>query len=550
VDARTAPIAGSDPRNGPNTLPFLDDVRDVLYPVGRPVVQLLLAAAGLVLLIGCANLANMLVARNRRRERDSGVRVALGASRAQLMRPVLFESLLIGLAGAALAVIMTSLTFDALLVQIPRVVYGNAAVGIDRRILLFALSLGVVGSVLFAIVPAWRSSRADALTLLASRQATGVPKRRFGRPMVGLQVAVSVVLVFGAIVAGRAFVAVLRVPLGFDPENVMSLRVRALGATGLERRAYVVGIVDALRARPDVVAAGAVSIPPLTGGAPDEGTRERTGGLRYALPGYLEATGMRMLRGRSLEAGDLADGTAAVASESFARAALAGRDPIGATFENSSGRRFIVVGVVADVKNSFDASPGEPLAFILPADRAGSMTMMVRMKTRRDVALEDVKRQVAALAPGTPATVDWWSDSLSRITAYQNPRFQTIVLGAFGVIALALTAIGIFGVVAFLVASRMREMGIRLAIGASPGRLVRSTMVHMLWPVALGLVAGAASTRWLAKLAESQLVRLDTHDPVTLAIAGVTVLAAALAAAYLPARHAAKVNPIVVLRAE
>lgn len=548
LNTLSAPISAANPRTT-DVVMWLTPVREVLYPAGTPVVQFLLGAASLVLLIGCANLGNMLLARHRRRERDTGIRAALGAGRWQLLRPVLFESLLIGISSALLAVLVTSLTFTALLRQIPTVVYGSAAVGVDRRVFLFALVLGLIGALVFALVPAWRASRADALTLLASRHATGAPRRRLGRPMVALQVALSVVLVFGAAIAARAFVSVLKVPLGFEPDNVLSVRWRVPGSTPIDRRDFMVRELEALRSRPDVVAAGAATVPPLTASAPDEGNRERTGGLRYTFPGYFEAIQIPLVRGRLLDMSDIAEGRAAVASASFARTVLAGREPIGAMFENSSGRQFRVVGVVADVTNSFD-SADMPLAYILPADRLGTMSVMVRMKTRRGAALEDIKRQFAALAPSTPVTVDWWSDTISSITAYRNPRFQTIVLTAFAVLALGLTAIGIFGVVAFLVASRTREMGIRLAIGATPRRLVRSTLLQMALPVIAGLAIGVVSTRWLAKLAEAQLFKVDTHDPATLAIAGMTVTVAAFVAAYLPARQAAKIDPLVVLKTD
>jgi predicted permease len=557
MDALIRPLAAQTPDRR-DSLPVLEDVRSVLYPTGQPIMRFLLAAAGLVLLIGCANLANMLLARGQRRERETGVRAALGASRLRLVRPVIFESILVGLAGAALALATTALASDVLLRQVPRAAYGSAPVGVGMRVVWFALALGLAGGFAFSVVPAWRAARVDAQALLQGRVGGSAQRRaRLGRPMAAVQVALAIVLVFGAVIAGRAFVAVLRVPLGFTPEQVIVIRLLPPreAKTGLARQDFYVRAVEALRQRPDVVLAGAVGSLPLGGAAMDEGieangSRVAGAGIVHVLPGYFDTVGIRLVRGRSPNWQDVQSGAdVAVVSEAASRTLFAGRDPLNATFTNGRGRQFAVVGVVSDVRASLDGDSGAP-AYVIAGANTRMLTIVARVRGQQAAVLAGIKRDMSRLAGGQPSTVEWWTDSISALTSYRNPRFQTIVLGTFATLALALMAVGIFGVVAFLVAIRTHEMGIRLALGATPSSLVRLMVGQSLAPVGVGLVVGLLATRGLTRLAEAHLFAVQVRDPVTLAGAAATVVVAALLAAYLPARQAMRADPTVVLRAE
>ena len=203
-----------------NAAPALNDVRTILYPVGRPIMRFLFAAAMFILLLGCANLANMMVVRGRRGLHDTAVRLALGASRVRLIRPMVFEALVIGIGGALLAVTLTSVAFDALLRQVPPVAYGRADVGVDYRVFLIGLAMGVFCAVSFSIVPAWRVSGVDFASLIQRRGGRG-SRVRLGRPLVAVQAAIAVAVVFGAVVAGRAFISILRIPVGFSSDGVV-----------------------------------------------------------------------------------------------------------------------------------------------------------------------------------------------------------------------------------------------------------------------------------------------------------------------------------------
>jgi len=556
MDALVMPLARATARGREMTV-ALDSVRSVIYPAARTIMLFLVAAAGLVLLIGCANLASMLLARNMRLERESGVRATLGAGTARLVRPVLFESLAVGIIGSGLAFLTAWATFDLLLPHIPRVAYGSAPIGPDVRVAFIALAMGIVGGVLFAAVPAWRAAHIDPQVLLQARRRAPRTRSWLRHPLIAVQVAASVLLIFGAVVAARAFIDLLNVPLGFEPSSVVRVSVRPnLRETALQN--YYVSILETLAGRADIVAAGASSSMPLDSSAPDEGMVFLDGssapaGLVHTLPGYFEAARIPLIRGRSLTMDDVrGDSGAAVISQSAAAAVFPGRDPLGQAFTNSRGRRFTVVGVVGDVLKSHTDRDAWRAVYIVPGDAIRQMTIVVRMRPGNtgDAVLADVKQQIAFRSPQAPVVTDWWSNWIAMLGDYRNPRFQTLVLGGFGLLALVLTATGVFAMIAFLVASRTREIGIRMAIGAEPRAVVTHMARFALAPVLLGAAAGVFATRGMAKLAEAQLFKVDTNDPVTLVVASITVLAAATLAAYVPARHAARVDPIVALRAE
>jgi putative ABC transport system permease protein len=267
ADAELASLAeamrAADPALS-TAVPVLREMRAVLFPAGRPIMRFLLAAALLVLLIGCANLANLFLARAQRQQRDLGIRAALGASRMRILRPLVLEAALIGMAGAGLAVAVTALSFDALIGQVPPIAYGSAMVGVDLRVGAFAMALGCVGAGLFAMLAAWRVSRLDLIAIIQRRLA-GSPaiSRRFGQPMVAAQVAIAVVLVFGAAVAGRALFSILQVPLGFTSDRVIS--ITAIPHDVTTGREFYTFILDRLRGHADVVSAGAGGALPLSG---------------------------------------------------------------------------------------------------------------------------------------------------------------------------------------------------------------------------------------------------------------------------------------------
>jgi putative ABC transport system permease protein len=533
------------------TIPVLEPPRALLFPVGQPIMLLLLAAAGLVLVIGSTNLANMLVARTRQRQRDVAVRMALGATGIQVARPILFEGLLVGLGGATLALLVTTLAFGALERQVPEAAYGVAQIGVDARVAVFALALGVLAALCFAALPSWRSARMDVQPLL--RRSQEQTAGRLGAPLLAVQVALAIVLVCGAAMAAQALVSVLRLPLGFDPQNVAVLHVSPIVEDDEAWSAFFVEAVEALARHPDVVSAGAGrAVPLVLPGASsqivDEGGLARAS-VVHVLPGYIETAGVRLVRGRVLTWADIRGRSdAAVVSDAAAALLFPGQDPIGRTLR-SGDRMLEIVGLAADVRMSLEREVPPPV-YATPAPRMGNMSLFARVRIRSAPVLEGLRQEIVARAPDSPVTAVWWSDRIDALTPYRQPRFQALVLGGFAALALGLTALGIFAIVALLVASRTREMGVRMALGATPRALVGLVVRQALTPVAAGVLLGAAGVYWVRGVADAQLTGVDASDPLALAVAVVVVLAAALLAAWLPAQRASRVDPAVVLRAE
>ena len=554
MDALLQPLTGIG--DTPSALPFMTDIRSQLYPTGRPIMALLLAASGLILLLGSANLANMLVARTRQRERETGVRAALGAGRLRLVRPLLFETAIIGLISGVLAIAATSSIFDALLAQVPQAAYGQARVGVDFRVGFLALLSGLSGGLLTGILVVWRAQRNEADVLIRS----GLPNARRrgpGRSMIAAQVGLSVVLVFGAVAASRTFFSVVNTELGFDPENVLVVSLLRPANDGLTQPAFYSRVREVIATHPDVIAVGATGSLPMDGTLPDfrvfpAGSTERTLGLAgiFALPGYWETARIPLVRGRLLDWDDVQDGTGnALVNESAAERLFPGSEPIGRVLETSDGRPHTVVGVVSDLR-TFLNRPLEPLAYVIPPSTARRLTLIVRTRVRQDGLLDRIRQEVGNLAAGTPVTARWWTDMIGNQGAYSTPRFQTIVLGSFGTLGLALTAVGIFAVVMFTVSSRKREFGIRMALGARPGALsgwmVREAMV----PAGIGLAAGLAATIGLGRLTASGFMDIPAPDLSLLFLVFAIVAITALAAAYLPARRAGQTDPLIALRHE
>jgi putative ABC transport system permease protein len=368
--------------------------------------------------------------------------------------------------------------------------------------------------------------------------------------MLTVQVALAIVLVFGAGVATRAFVDVLRTPIGFSPDGVVQLGVGPPSPEG--RTEFYRRVIDLLKARPDVIAVGAAGSPPLSGatgwsGIRRPGSNESVATVFHVSPGYFEALGIAPVNGRLLTWDDAQRAPHAVLSASAARSLFPGLDPLTQVVDDGT-QRWQVAGIVPDIPG--DVQRGVPPVYVIPTGRTTAMTVFARMRSDARTRPDELRREIRHVAPEAPVDAAWWSDVIGSLTVYKNPRFQTIVLVSFASIALGLTALGIFGVVAFLVTARTREMGIRVAIGAQPGSLVALIVRQALLPVGLGLLLGLVATQWAGKFAESQLFKVQTRDPWTLALTAAAVVAAAMLAAWLPARRAARVDPILVLRAE
>ncbi|MGE0455248.1 MAG: FtsX-like permease family protein [Vicinamibacteria bacterium] len=556
LDALAVPPGPGQAGEDAGVMPALADVRSVMYSSGQPILRFLLGAASLVLLLGCANLANHLLLRSVHQKRELAVRLALGASRGRLVRPLLLESAIAGAAAGGLAAVANALAFEALIREVPPTLYRAAPVGISLRVVAFAFALGIMAGVAFACGPAWRASRLDMQPLL--RSAVEPAGRGLRGPwLVSVQAALAIVLVSGAVVAAQGLASALSVPLGFSAENVVVVRASPRrDAPGPPLAAFYAGALESLRERGEILAAGAATSLPLDGQATASAVRalgDGAGrvGLVHVLPGYFEAAGIRLIRGRLLDSRDLGrdDNPAVVSERASGLLAPANQDIVGSTLEGIDGRRLVVVGVVGDVASSLQR-PGEPLVYSVPGVMKQAMAIVVRTRARTNDLLAGIRRMAGQRGGGAPVTATWWSDSIAALPGYRTPRLQTLLLGAFSLLALGLASLGTYVAVSFTTALRTREIGIRLALGATRSSLLARMLGQALVPVSAGVVAGVIASVWLARLAAARVFAVPLLLPITLATSCALVLAGAVLAACWPASRASRSDPAAVLRAE
>jgi predicted permease len=552
-------------------------VRDRQVGDARAASLALLGAVLAVLLIACANIANLLLARTVGRDREIAVRTALGASRLRLVRLALTESLLLagagGVAGCALAFLLLR-AFQAIAPEaLPRI--GEATV--DLRVLSFSAAAAVLSGILFGLFPALRRTESG---VPGSARTVGPARGRLRGALVAAQIAISVILLTGAGLLLRSLDNLERVPMGFESDHVITASF-VLGRQRYGRDVEQLALFRELEQRLDRlpgVSAAAVSdsIPPFGGtrsrplstidveGRPRR--PEGSGGMvawRYVTPGYFDALGIPLRRGRAFTELDRGvEARSVVLSEKLARLTFPGEDPLGKHIQRGpQGQWFTVVGVVADARNAGAEKASGPEYYFVrksvpdvtwanqepPLGWRGAVAVL-RTPVDPKLAASELRGLFASLDPTLPVEISSMRNRLSR--ASERPRFQATLLAAFAAIGVLLAAIGLSGVMSFVVAQRRREIGVRMALGATPGSIVKLTLAFAAQSTAAGIVAGAAgafvTTRWL----RAQLFQVAPGDPRPLALAvGLLVLVALIAAAS-PARRAAKVDPMTTLRSE
>ena len=543
-----------------------------IYGDTRPALRFLFGAVGFVLLIACANVANLLLARAAGRRREIAVRSALGASRGALVRQLLTESALLALAGAALGLPLAKIIVGAALPQIPSEVPRLASAGLEPAVVAFALAATAAAVLLAGLAPALRLSASgpeEALREGSLRSSEGRGGSRIRGGLVMAEVALSVVLVASAALMGASYARLATLAPGFDPRNVLSARVN-LGGTKYpdvpSRAAFYGRLLDRLRAVPGVDSAGLVLLRPLAdpvgwdysftveGQTAEEQSRNPASNYEAASAGYFGTLRIPLVRGRLFDARDGAGSPRVVlVSESMAKRYWPGRDPIGGRLKFG---RFAdptpwhtVVGVVGDVRYR-EWSGVRPDIYVPFAHwNFSRMDLLVRSKGRPESILPAVRAAVRELDPEQPLASEATMERVVR-DATGGARFTAALLSAFGGAALLLAAVGIAGVVGGWAAARTREFGIRMALGAGPGEVARLVLGHAFGLVGIGLAAGlllsAGATRGLARL----LYGVRPGDPGFLFGAAALLAAVALAAAYGPARRASRSDPIRALRQE
>jgi putative ABC transport system permease protein len=550
---------------------FVMTLNDYAVRDTRHLLLVLLGAVGGVLLIACANLANLLLARATARQREFSVRAALGASRPRLVRQLLTESLLLALAGGATGVMLAYWGLAVLPSLAPESLPRVHETRLDGTVLLVSLALSITTGIVFGLAPAWFAARLNVSAALkqGSANATeGGARHRLRRALVVLEIAAALVLLVGAGLLTRSFLQLARLGPGFDLENATALHL-ALPQNRYpapeQRIAFADALLGRVRALPDVRATGIANSLPLAGslasGFAIEGRSERkpsdlpTTMIFAVTPDYFQAMGIRLLSGRVFSIDDRAKTSRVVIiNETLARKNFPGENPLGHRIDFSWGPCEIV-GVVADVtQNGIDRLTGAqaygPFAQFaqLPAFSM-SFNLVVRSSGPPDRVLGLLRPAVYAVDRNQPVgTVRALKEIFTDIVARE--RFATTLLGVFSVVALVIAAIGIYGVMAYTVTQRTAEIGIRIALGATKRDVFGLVFGEGGRLFGFGLLLGLAGTWAAARTIESMLYHTDSFDPLT--VVAITVLFAIVAvlACYVPARRATRVDPVTALRTE
>ncbi len=494
----------------------------------RTTLYTLAAAVGLLLLIACSNVANMLLGRATTRERELAVRASLGARRARLVGQLLVESLLLALLGAAFGCLCSYFGIKALVRAIPEgLIPREAVIRLNLPVLLFSLGVAVLTALLCGLVPALRAARRDLVEPLKDSGkggGAGFRGRRLNGVLVVAEVAVSLVLLAGAALLMRSFVNLQTQDLGFEPDRVLHARLplpRGSYASGSAKRQFFDQVLSRVQALPGVASATVTSsIPPFGGIRTEVKVPGRTHAQRWEAlyelcsEGYFETLGLRPFRGRTLSAQDVADGRkVAVVNETLARRYYGDDDPVGRTIElkmlatfggaSVTDPVFEIVGVVADARNQGLQDPIMPEAFI-PHSVTGAFERGILVRTAGPplALLESVRREVWAVDRNVAITTTGSLSGLIAQFALGEPRLMLVVLGVFAVLGLVLVALGVFSVVAYAVSRQTHEIGIRMALGAARADVLRSVVGGGLRlvgsGVGLGLLASLAATRLLS----------------------------------------------------
>jgi putative ABC transport system permease protein len=550
----------------------LEPLHETLVGDVRTPLLVLLGAIGFVLLVACANVANLLMVRGVARNREMAVRLSMGAGRGRLVRQVVAESALLGVLGGAAGVLIAVVGVRGLLAVAPGALPRTGEVSIDAPVLAFALALSLATAFLFGLLPAIQVGAADPGTQLREG-ARGSADGSFGklRPaFVAGQFAVAVVLLVGAGLLVRSFLALQAVDSGFEPEGVLVARIappaqRYADAEAL--RSFHARLLPELEAIPGVEGAAVISTV-LLGRLPNMGgvtlesrpelaeSAERVNVTSDGLtPEAFRVLGMDRLAGRLPGPQDDAESTpVAVVNEAFVRAFLSDRDPLGERFvfggPGEDPTWITIVGVVEDARRAGPDQDVRPAAFF-PFDQFTSRVVDLLVRSSGDPAAlaEPVRRTISRVDPDLPVRQLRTLES-AMAEGLADRRFLTSLLAGFAAAGTLLAALGIYGVMAFVVGRRTREIGIRVALGAERGSILGSVLREAMGQAAVGLALGIAGAATLGGVLRAQLFGLEPTDPVTFAGACVALLAVALLASAIPAWRATRVDPTVALRSE
>jgi putative ABC transport system permease protein len=546
---------------------------DLIVGDARQMLYVLFAAVGIVLLIACSNVANLLLARSASREREMVVRAAVGASRSRLVRQLLTESAVLGIAAGVCGMWLARLGVLALAALAPADLPRLDEIRVDHAALGFALSIALMASVFFGLAPALHVSRVqlvDGLRQGGKGSSVGARGGRARHVFVVAEIALAVVLVFGAGLLGRSLIALASVEMGFNPEHLLVFRTDVPVATikdAPRATAFYRDLLAELRALPGVTATGGVTSLPtavrsdgsywIEGGPrlEDTGVRAPQALFTVVTPDYFRAMRVPFKSGRDFREADRLDAPfVAIVNESLARASFAGADPIGKRIQcGLDNLAFMtIVGVVDDVRTAGPARPAQAEIYMPYEQHPGPATalnLVVRTETLDPGGLIDtIGRKIRERDPDVPVRASTMQNTLD--TASATPRFRTFLLTVFAGVALLLAIAGVYGVMTYTVSQRIPELGVRIALGATPQNVMKLIVWHGAKLAFAGLAIGLMAALMTGRILQGLLFGVTPRDPLILAgvIAGVAI--ATLVACYIPGRRAVRIDPMTALRAE
>jgi putative ABC transport system permease protein len=562
--------AASRPGDAPVTGANLVPLSRLTAEDSRRALWILFAATSFVLLIACANLANLLTARAAGRQREIAIRAALGAGRRRLISQLMAESLLLALLGGAVGILMAWWSIDWLVSLAPADLTVAHQIAINAWVFSFTLLSVTVTAAFFGLAPAWRASKPDLTQSLKTGTILGEVRQHsinFRSLLIVGEVALAMVLLTGAGLLINSLIRLLNVNPGFAPENILAVNVPLWLSDGYRTREQKIGFyqrtIAQLAAIPGVEAVATINILPFGEASlrtifSIEGRPEPPG--REANPArvshnYFDVMRIPIVRGRGFSVTDTEKSPGVVViSESLVRRYFADGDPLGRriSFGKESNGKPIwleIVGVTGDVKQMQLHDAAFPTIYTASSQRDGGFwdTFVLRSSTAPESLIASVRKEIQAIDPELPL---YKPNSLTAMIAETTraQRFNAFLLGSLAVLASALAAVGLYGVMSYLVAHRMREIGIRMALGAQSGDVLRLVMRQGMAPVLVGLIVGVAAAVALTRLMKNILFEVSATDPATFALSVSFLVCAALLAIWIPAKRALRVDPMVVLR--
>ena len=567
LDAISARLAAAYPATNRGWQVRLVPLTDYIVGDARRTLLLLLGAVGLVMLVACANVANLFLAHAAGRQREIAVRSAIGAARGRIFRQVLTESVLLSLMAGALGITIAHWALKVLVAigasGIPRLEHAS----LDRTVLLFSVAVSIATGVLFGILPALLLSRSNLVQSLREGTRGAGSRHHTRKVLVVAEVAMALVLLVAAGLLARSFRGLQQVDVGFDPRHVLTMRVSLTGPKYRQpgtNVAYFDEAVKRISAVRGVTSAAAVLALPVGGGGfylgrgfirpglphPAEGYNS---GFQMVTPGYFRTLGIALRQGRDFDARDTAAGAqVVVVNRTLAERIFGSENPIGQKIlvwkDEQTPRE--IVGVVGDLKSGdLTASAGAEMFVPIAQSPFSDMTFVVRTDGPPEGSAGAVKAALQSV-DATQASFDVRTFDAIMEDALAQQRFSVVLFGAFATLALALVAVGLYGVMSHVVAGRAHEMGVRMALGARPAEVRGLVVTQGMWLLTIGMALGIPAALAASQLLGKLLYGIGPADPVTFAAMSIVIALVAWIAAYVPARRATRVDPAVVLRGE